>query len=99
MVEITEPEIIIESETEEETVILDCEITPDLEECKEAFPIPWWLIVLLLATLCYLLWLYLRSRKLREGTFVIYDSNGEQGRVRVRKNTKSLHSISIKMLN
>ena len=66
-VEITEPEIIIESETEQETVILDCELTPDLEECKEAFPIPWWLIILLLATLSYLLWLYLRSRKLREG--------------------------------
>ena len=32
--EITEPEIIIESETEQETVILDCELTPDLEECK-----------------------------------------------------------------
>ena len=89
-VEITEPEIIIESEVEEEAVFLDCELTPDLEECKEAFQIPWWLIILLLATLSYLLWLYLKSRKLREGTFVIYDSNGEQGRVRVRKNTKSL---------
>ena len=89
-VEVTEPEITIETETEQETAILDCELTPDLEECKEAFPIPWWLILLLLATFSYLLWLYLRSRKLREGTFVVYDSNGEQGRVRVRKNTKSL---------
>ena len=89
-VEITEPEITIESEIDEETVILNCEITPDIEECKEVFPIPWWLILLLLATLSYLLWLYIKSRKLREGTFVIYDSNGEQGRVRVRKNTKSL---------
>jgi len=89
IVEITEPIIPIESEIKEES-ILDCELTPDVDECKEPFPIPWWLILLLLATLSYLLWLYLKSRKLREGTFVVYDSNGEQGRVRVRKNTKSL---------
>ena len=43
-----------------------------------------------LITFGYLVWLFLKSKKLKEGTFVFFDSTGEQGRLRVRKNTNSL---------
>jgi hypothetical protein len=69
---------------------IDCELTPEKEECDEPFVIPWWLIVLFLITFGYLVWLFLKSRKLKEGTFVFFDSTGEQGRLRVKKNTNSL---------
>ena len=69
---------------------IDCELTPEKEECDESFVIPWWLIVLFLITFGYLVWLFLKSKKLKEGTFVFFDSTGEQGRLRVRKNTNSL---------
>lgn len=68
----------------------DCELTPESKKCEEAFKIPWWLIILILITSGYLIWLFLKSRKLKEGTFVLFDSAGEQGRLRVRKNTNSL---------
>ena len=68
----------------------DCELTPESEKCEEPFKIPWWLIILILITSGYLIWLFLKSRKLKEGTFVLFDSTGEQGRLRVRKNTNSL---------
>ena len=84
----TEDTVEVIEVVEEE--VLDCEATPELEECEEPFIIPWWLIALLIITIGYLIWLYLKSRKLKEGTFVVFDSSGEQGRVRVRKNTKSL---------
>ena len=41
---------ISEVQTEEEVIVdlrVDCELTPDLEECKNDLIIPWWLILLI----------------------------------------------------
>ena len=81
-------------ETPEEVVVIDtevdCEVTPDLEECKEPFVIPWWLIALLILTLLAILWYLWNRRYLRTGTFVISNNLGEQGRIRVLKKTRTL---------
>ena len=89
-IETTIPEVI---EDEEEVVVdltIDCELTPDIEGCKNDLDIPWWLFLLLALTILLILW-YLRSKRhLRTGTFVISNSSGEQGRIRVLKKSTSL---------
>ncbi len=91
-IQVTPPVLDEDTEDVVDEVVeeLDCKLIPDTEECEEPFVIPWWLIVLFFITLGYLIWLFLKSRKLKEGTFVLFDASGEQGRLRVRKNTNSL---------
>lgn len=79
----TENEVVVENS-------VDCELIPDNPECKEPFDIPWWLIMLLLATTLALLKYILNKRYLKEGTFVFSNSLAEQGRIRVPKKTKNL---------
>ena len=76
----------------EEPVVtdLDCEVTPDLEECTTPIEIPWWLLILLALSLFTLLWYLWNRRYLKEGTFVISDSSGELGRIRILKKTKDM---------
>ena len=85
---------ISEVQTDEEEVIVDlrvdCELTPDLEECKNDLIIPWWLILLIALTILSILWYLWNRRYLRIGTFVVSNSSGEQGRIRVLKKSTSL---------
>ena len=76
----------------EEPVVtdLDCEVTPDLEKCTTPIEIPWWLLILLALSLFTLLWYLWNRRYLKEGTFVISDSSGELGRIRILKKTKDM---------
>ncbi len=67
---------------------INCELTPENEKCKD--PIPWWLLILIGLTILTLVWYLWNKRYLREGTFVISNNLGEQGRVRVLKKTTSL---------
>jgi len=89
-IETTIPEVI---EDEEEVVVdltIDCELTPDIDECKNDLDIPWWLLLLLALTILLILWYLWSKRYLRTGTFVISNSSGEQGRIRVLKKSTSL---------
>ena len=85
---------ISEVQTDEEEAIVDlrvdCELTPDLEECKNGLIIPWWLILLIALTILSILWYLWNRRYLRTGTFVVSNSSGEQGRIRVLKKSTSL---------
>ena len=71
-------------------LIVDCELTPDLEECKNDLIIPWWLIFLIASTILSILWYLWNRRYLRTGTFVVSNTSGEQGRIRVLKKSTSL---------
>ena len=71
-------------------LIVDCELTPDLGECKNDFIIPWWLILLIALTVLSILWYLWNRRYLRTGTFVVSNTSGEQGRIRVLKKSTSL---------
>ena len=84
---------ISEVPTDEEVIVdlrVDCELTPDLEECKNDLIIPWWLILLIALTILSILWYLWNRRYLRTGTFVVSNSSGEQGRIRVLKKSTSL---------
>ena len=84
---------ISEVQTDEEVIVdlrVDCELTPDLEECKNDLIIPWWLILLIALTILSILWYLWNRRYLRIGTFVVSNSSGEQGRIRVLKKSTSL---------
>ena len=82
----------VQTDEEEVTVDLrvDCELTPDIEECKNNLIIPWWLILLITLTILSILWYLWNRRYLRTGTFVVSNSSGEQGRIRVLKKSTSL---------
>jgi len=84
---------ISQDEPKEEVVIenlIDCELVPDNTECKEPLDIPWWLILLLFATLIALIWYFWNKRFMKEGTFVFSNNQIESGRVRVPKKTRKL---------
>ena len=84
---------ISEVQTDEEVIAdlrVDCELTPDLEECKNDLIIPWWLILLIALTILSILWYLWNRRYLRTGTFVVSNSSGEQGRIRVLRKSTSL---------
>lgn len=84
---------ISEVQTDEEVIVdlrVDCELTPDLEECKNDLIIPWWLILLIALTILSILWYLWNRRYLRIGTFVVSNNSGEQGRIRVLKKSTSL---------
>ena len=69
---------------------IDCEVTPDIEECVTNTEIPWWLLILLGLSILTLLRYLWNRRYLKEGTFVISNSSGEMGRIRIRKKTTDM---------
>ena len=71
-------------------VAVDCALTPDIEECKSTSDIPWWLLILLAISILTLLRYLWNRRYLKEGTFVISNSSGELGRIRILKKTTGM---------
>ena len=69
---------------------VDCALTPDIEECNSTSNIPWWLLILLAISILTLLRYLWNRRYLKEGTFVISNSSGELGRIRILKKTTGM---------
>ena len=90
-IDITEEKTQSDANSEDPVVaVIDCQITPDIEECVPNTEIPWWLLILLGLSILTLLWYLWNRRYLKEGTFVISNSSGEMGRIRIRKKTTDM---------